>query len=115
MFAVMILDPPADPMAAYRLPFDRCSTMTGEILESGRFPGLMKLASVGMNPNELFLPGTLKSSISLFKMTPVSGTISRDPKIVLIVVVSDMLRPVSSAATMWDVPGVSMISRFLGS
>lgn len=111
----MILEPPADPIAAYRLPFDRCSTMTGEMLDSGRFPGRMKFASVGMNPNELFLPGTLKSSISLFRMTPVSGTINRDPKIVLMVVVSEMLSPDSSAVTMCDVPGVSIISRFLGS
>lgn len=45
-----------------------------------------------------------KSFISLFMMTPVSGTQSCEPKSRFIVVVREMDMPVASAVTTWDVP-----------
>lgn len=47
-----------------------------------------------------------KSFISLFMMTPVSGTMSWEPKRRLTVVVREMAIPVESAVTTWDVPGL---------
>jgi hypothetical protein len=46
-----------------------------------------------------------KSFISLFMMTPVSGTMTRLPKRVLIVVVREMAMPDLSVTTMCEVPG----------
>ena len=48
--------------------------------------------------------GMEKSFISLFMMTPVSGTTSWLPKSRLTVVVSEMAIPEASAVTMWEVP-----------
>lgn len=45
-------------------------------------------------------PGTEKSFISLFMITPVAGTMSWEPKRVLMVLVSEMARPVWSAVAM---------------
>ena len=45
--AVMILEPPAAPTTKYKLELSRCSTMTGEMEESGRLPGRTKLAGEG--------------------------------------------------------------------
>jgi hypothetical protein len=70
--------------------------MVGEMLESGLLPGFMKLLGDGINPKALLEPGIEKSflnevsicgtytlrsimmftNISLFIMTPVSGTIN---------------------------------------
>jgi hypothetical protein len=50
-------------------------------------------------------PGIEKSFISLFMMTPVSGTMTKDPKRVLIVVVKLIAIPLLSATTTCDVPG----------
>lgn len=47
-------------------------------------------------------------SISLFMMIPVSGTITLLPKSRLIVVISEMARPVWSTAAMCDVPGLGV-------
>ena len=43
-------------------------------------------------------------AISLFMMTPVSGTIILEPKKRLIVVVKEVAMPEESAVTMWEVP-----------
>lgn len=51
-----------------------------------------------------------KSFISLFMITPVSGTISWDPKRVLIVDVMAMVRPDLSLVTEADVPSSWRIS-----
>lgn len=48
-------------------------------------------------------------------MTPVSGTMSWEPKRRFMVVVREMAMPLLSAVTMWDVPGVSRLSRPAGS
>jgi hypothetical protein len=45
-------------------------------------------------------PGTEKSFISLFIITPVAGTMSWEPKRVLMVLVREMARPVWSAVAM---------------
>lgn len=45
-----------------------------------------------------------KPFISLFMITPVSGTMTWEPKKRLMVVVSERARPEESAATMWEVP-----------
>lgn len=52
-----------------------------------------------------------KSFISLFNMTPVSGTMTREPKRVLMVVVRLIAMPLASATTTWDVPG--FVGQFL--
>ena len=43
-------------------------------------------------------------AISLFMMTPVSGTIILEPKKRLIVVVKEVAMPEESAVTTWEVP-----------
>lgn len=82
-------------------------TIAGVHEERGRFPGLMKFASEGIYPKELEEPGTEKSSISLFMMTPVSGTMSLLPKRRFIVEMEEIAKPVASAVAMCDVPGLS--------
>lgn len=52
--------PPAAPVTRYTLPSES-STITGVILDSGRFPGLMKFDGLGSNPNALVELGTEKS------------------------------------------------------
>ena len=112
-------EPPAAPTAMYKASAARvalgCSTMTGEMEDSGRLPGRMKFAGDGMKPNALLVLGMLKSFISLLRIRPVSGTTTCEPKRRFTVVVSVMARPATSAETMCEVPGVSRDSRPLGS
>lgn len=63
--------------------------MTGAIEDKGRFPGRIKFAGLGMYPKAFVVFGMLKSFISLFMMTPVSGTMSLLPKSRLTVVVRE--------------------------
>ena len=102
----MILDPPAPPITAYNDPLSLNSRMTGLMDESGRLPGRMKLAGEGTKPKELFALGVEKSSISLFMMMPVSGTMRREPKVRLMVLVEEMARPEASAVEICEVPGL---------
>jgi hypothetical protein len=44
--------------------------MVGVMVDSGRFPGAMKFALLGGNPNALLRSAELKSSISSFMMIP---------------------------------------------
>ena len=44
----MMREPPAAPVMKYRLWFDEFSAMVGEMDESGRLPGAMKLFGVGI-------------------------------------------------------------------
>lgn len=67
---VVIFEPPADPDTKTTSPF-LSKMMLGHIEDSGRLPGLIKLAGDGRNPTPLAFPGLEKSSISLFKMIPV--------------------------------------------
>lgn len=53
--------------------------------------------------------------ISLFIITPVSGTISCDPNSRFIVDVNDIAMPEASAVTICDVPGVSRLFSPAGS
>ena len=53
--------------------------MVGQVEESGRFPGRMKLMEEGGTPKELVMFGEEKSSISSFRTIPVS-VITFDPK-----------------------------------
>ena len=78
--------------------------------ESGRFPGEIKLASVGIKPNAFEEFGIEKSFISLFMMIPVSGTISWEPKKVLTVVVIEMAIASLSVVTICAVPGLLCIN-----
>ena len=82
---------------------------------SGLFPGAMKLAGEGEYPNALLESGMLKSFISLFMMTPVSGTTNREPNKRLMVVVSEIAIPEASAVTTCDVPPSSSDSSSDGS
>ena len=77
--------------------------------ERGRLPGRMKLAGEGTKPKALVEFGMEKSFISLFMMMPVSGTMRREPKVRLMVLVEEMARPEASAVDMWDVPGLPQI------
>ena len=58
-----------------------------------------------------------KSFISLFMMTPVSGTTSWLPKSRLTVVVREMAMPEASAVTTWEVPCLmfAVLGRWMGS
>ena len=76
----------------------------GLMHDSGRFPGATALASPPTRPKALGVPGAaVKSSISLLRITPVPGTISFDPKEVLIVAVQLTQLPSSSAVAKWVV------------
>lgn len=77
-----------------------------------RLPGRMKLAGEGMKPNALSVLGMEKSFISSFMITPVSGTMSLLPKRRFTVVVRLMARPARSVETMWEVPGLRIVSEF---
>lgn len=72
----------------------------GEIEERGRLPGRMKFEGEGTYPKALEELGIEKSFISLFMITPVSGTINCEPKRRLMVVVKLMAMPEASAVTM---------------
>src|SRR5678815_3124154 len=94
---VMMVGPPAAPRLRIGLPF--LSTIVGDMLESGLLPGATPLASAPTNPKKLAMPGCAeKSSISLFKTTPVPGTTIFEPKLVLIVAVQATQLPSESAA-----------------
>ena len=80
--------------------------MKGLIDESGRLPGLMKFAGDGLKPKGFFPFGNEKSFISLFMMIPVMGSISRDPKRRLTVLVSETAMPKASAVDTCEVPGL---------
>ena len=127
---VMIREPPAAPVTKYKLCFDACSAMAGDIEDRGRLPGRMKLFGVGMYPNTLELPGIEKSRnavririvtvdrdqgqvpfIPSFMITPVSGTITCDPKRRFTVVVKLIANPLASAVAISEVPGVFRLSR----
>ena len=97
--------------------------MVGEIDDSGLLPGRMKFDGEGEYPKALVCPGTEKSFISLFMMTPVSGTQSLElktpsqgdrsllwkarvtyPNNRLTVVVKEIAMPEASAVTIVEVP-----------
>jgi hypothetical protein len=58
---VMIREPPAAPMVAKRVLLLEWVIINGLILESGRFPGRMKLASEGTYPKAFVVLGIEKS------------------------------------------------------
>jgi hypothetical protein len=99
MTQVIILDPPAAPTVKNSVSLLVCSTITGLIDEKGRFPGAIKFAGEGMKPNALVVFGIEKSFISLFIMSPSSGTKRREPNPVFIVLVNDIVNPEASVAT----------------
>lgn len=70
--------PPADPVTRKSVPLARNSTIVGEMDERGRLPGRIKFEGEGTKPNALDWLGMEKSFISLFMITPVSGTQSCD-------------------------------------
>ncbi len=83
----------------------RCTTMVGVMLLSGRFPGAIALAVAPTSPKAFGVPGCAeKSSISLFRMMPVSPATTRDPKLVLIVVVQATALPCASMTDRCEVP-----------
>ena len=90
---VIILEPPAAPIARHSVELARNSTMIVVTEDRGRFPGATKLAGLGLNPKRLVVFGMEKSFISLFIMMPVSGTIICDPQKPLTVVVRVMAMP----------------------
>jgi len=70
--------------------------------ESGEFVTVRKpLHGDGHNPNVFGTPGIEKSSISSFRMTPVSGSITWEPNGRLIVVVTDAAMPLESTIDVW--------------
>ena len=52
----------------------------------------------------LVVLGMEKSFIWLFRMTPVAGSMTREPKKIFTVEVREKARPEASAVTIWDVP-----------
>lgn len=51
MLAVMMREPPDDPTISSSAPVCRFSTMIGDMDESGRLPGTIKLGCDGTYPN----------------------------------------------------------------
>src|SRR4029450_7846912 len=99
---LMIVGPPAAPTERMGGPSFR--TMVGLMLESGRLPGPTALASAPTRPKKLVAPGCAeKSSIWLFRITPVPGTTTFEPKLVLIVAVQATQFPAASAVEKWVV------------
>ena len=84
----MIRGPPLAPAAATVAPAPGSTTMVGDMLDRGRFPGAGKFATEGASPYPFGAPGVLKSSISLLSTTPVDGDVTLDPNAVLTVLVS---------------------------
>jgi hypothetical protein len=78
----------------------------GAFEESACLPGLMKFAGDGIYPKTFKTPGIEKSFMSLFMITPVSGTMICEPSQVLMDLVRDRASPDVSAVTMCEVPGV---------
>jgi len=79
--------------------------MVGVMLLSGRFRGAIALASPPIRPYTFGTPGCAeKSSISSFKMIPVSPATSSEPKAVLIVVEHATALPSASMTERCEVP-----------
>lgn len=62
----------------------------GDMDDSGRFPGLMKLAGAGGGTSLVTFLGMEKSSISLFSTIPVLGERIFEPKYEFTVLVMEM-------------------------
>lgn len=62
VLVVVIREPPADPPTKMASPYSS-KTIIGHIEESGRLPGLMKLAGDGSRSKPFDIPGVEKSSI----------------------------------------------------
>src|SRR5437588_2568299 len=99
---LMMVGPPAAPRA--RIGFPSFNTTVGLMLESGRLPAATALASAPIKPKKLLTPGWIeKSSIWLFKTTPVPGITTLQPNDVLIVAVQATQLPSASAVEKWVV------------
>src|SRR6266852_43132 len=93
---LMMVGPPAAPTEKTGWP--PFKTIVGLMLESGRLPGATALASAPIRPKKLLTPGWMeKSSIWLFKTSPVPGTTTLDPNEVLTVAVQATQLPSASA------------------
>ena len=78
------------------------SRKVGVMLESIRLPGSIPLACECTSPNALGVPRfTEKSSISLFRITPVPGGTKPEPNSVLIVCVTAARLPSLSSTEKW--------------
>ena len=76
---VMIVGPPGEPTTARSFP--SFTTIVGVMLLSMRLPGWMAFCAPITRPNMFGEPGlAVKSSISLFSVTPVPGTCTLAPK-----------------------------------
>src|ERR1700760_4269824 len=104
MVAVGIREPPAAPVMKYTELLDRCSTMTGVIDDSGRFLDATWLLMAGVKLNAFLWFGIEKSFSSSLRMIPVNGSITVEPNSKFIVLVTEMLNPVSSVPDIWAVP-----------
>ncbi len=102
--AVMMRGPPGLPVTMKGLP--SFATMVGVMLERGRFPGAMALEPrVSTRPKALGSKGRIeKSSISLFRMIPVPGTVIPEPNRRLMVWVIATAFPSASVTERWVVP-----------
>ena len=63
--------PPAAPVTSLTSPVFSSTIIVGAMEERGLLPGLAKLLGDGGRPKKLVILGNEKSSISLFRMTPV--------------------------------------------
>src|SRR5262245_56592353 len=95
--------PPEPPAATSGRPSR--TTMVGDMLDAGRLPGATALAAVPTSPYVFGTPGaTEKSSISLFRMMPVPGTMMPAPNDGLIVVVRTTASPAVATTDTLPVP-----------
>ena len=89
------------------------STIVGVILESGSLAGCDEIRPASIDQPVAIrraLFRSAKSSISLFRITPVPGTVIPEPNGVLIVIVSATARPDAESVTeRWVVPASSGI------
>src|SRR5258707_3394442 len=91
-----MVGPPAAPTENSGLP--SLSTIVGLILERGRLPGPTEFASAPTTPKKLATPGGIaKSSIWLFRITPVPGITTLEPNEGLIFAVHATQFPSPSA------------------
>ncbi len=89
---VVIVGPPGEPTIARSLP--SLTMIVGVMLDSMRLPGSMPFCGPWTRPNMLGAPTfAVKSSISLFRVTPVPGTMTLEPKPPLRVKVLDTALP----------------------
>ena len=75
---LMMVRPPGEPVTMNNLP--SLARMVGDMLDSGRLPGMARFGLVPMLPRSSVISGAeLKSPSSLLSRKPAPGTTMREP------------------------------------